>query len=110
MRKLIGAFGVLGIMVVTSAAYAQMCGGAGASAGACSMAQPAQAQPGQSAMPGMGGMMQGQPQPGQQGQGMMMQGCPMMKQMAALQERVRHMEDMMRVAPQQQGTEPPTQQ
>src|SRR3712207_6186949 len=90
-------------LLASNGAYAQMCGGSGSSP-TCGMGQPAQEQWGQSSMPGMsmpgmGGMMHGQPQPGaapQQGQGMMMQGCPMMKQIAALSERVRQMEDMMR--------------
>jgi hypothetical protein len=91
------------IVAMAGAAEAQMCGGApaagGAQAGTCGMmAQPAQAQSGQS-MPGMNmpGMQHGQSQP-QPGQGMMqggmMIGCPMMKQMAAFNERVRQLEDM----------------
>ena len=95
-------------MLIAGAAQA-MCGGgttavAGAMCGIPAQAQSGQSMPGGSmpgmSMPGMGGTTQGQPQ-----QGGMMQGCPMMKQMASMQERILNLEDMMRPS----RTEPPKQ-
>ena len=92
-------------LLISGAAQA-MCGGGTTVAGGAMCGMPAtQAQSGQS-MPGMsmpGMSMSGAVQPGQQGG--MMQGCPMMKQMATMQERIRNLEDMMRPS----RTEPPKQ-
>jgi hypothetical protein len=84
------------MLFMAAPASAQMCGGSGTAGGSmCGMGQQPQAKAGQS-MQGMGGMMQqgqsqAQPQQGQQ-QAM---GCPMMKQMASLSQRMKAMEEMM---------------
>ena len=97
-------------LLISGAANA-MCGGDASATGGgmCGMpstqAQSGQSMPGHS-MPGMsmpGMPMGGASQPTQQGG--MMQGCPMMKQMAQMQERIRNLEDMMRPS----RTEPPKQ-
>ena len=113
MRKLMMIGPIAGALTIAASAQAQMCGSGGSAGGMCGMGQPAQSgqsMPGMS-MPGMSGMMHGPQGGAQQGQsqgGMMqggMTGCPMMKQMAALSERVRQMEDMMK--PSSSGVEPP---
>lgn len=96
---------MIGIRLTTLAAAAvlalampaqaqQMCGG---TSGSCGMSGPQAQSHGTMSMP-----MQGQAQGQMPMQGMaMMGGCPMMKQMAMLQERVRMMEDMMDIKPPQ---------
>ena len=81
----------LPLVIAAPAADAQGCGGSGAAGGMCGMMQPAQAQ-----APNTSSAMQGMSMPAQ---GMMQGGCPMMKQMASLQERVRQMEDKMGMKP-----------
>lgn len=86
----IAAIAVVSILTFSSAAFAQ----SGCANGSCGM-EPTQVQA-QAQSPGQA--MQGMSHGAQQGSGGMNMGmmmCPMMKQMAQLQERVRMMEDMM---------------